>query len=188
MNGNSYLPAAWAAVAAAVALVLEVSLTLAHDAGQARGVLAPAAVFLFLKTGLGAYATWRFRDYLAERFDFHGVDRLVLLMIGGGIGLALAVTVARLLPEAADSAVTMSVLLLLGLTLGAATMLFGYRLLSVDGEIGGLKRPFAYLNIAMPLCFVTVLLAPLGLLMMAASLVLMAMILFRSPEDAPEFV
>lgn len=188
MNTNRYSLAAWASVASVLVFVPEIIFTFIYDAGFSAGAQGPAAALLLIKTALSAYALYRLRDYLNERFEFHQVDTLVILMIIGGVLLSLAATAARAWSGEMATWVTMTLLLGVGLPLGAITMVFGYRIRRVNGRLGGFKNAFAYLNIGAPLCFLTVVLAPLGLVLMAASQVLLALIFFNSDEEGLEFV
>jgi hypothetical protein len=190
MNTNRYSLAAWASVASVLVFVPEIIFTFIYDAGFSAGAqgLGPVAALLLIKTALSAYALYRLRDYLNERFEFHQVDTLVMLMIIGGILFSLVATAARAWSGEMATWASMGMLLGVGLPLGAITMLFGYRIRRVNGRLGGFKNAFAYMNMGAPLCFLTVVLAPLGLVLMAASQVLLALIFFNSEEEGLEFV
>ena len=71
MNTNRYSLAAWASVASVLVFVPEIIFTFIYDAGFSAGAQGPAAALLLIKTALSAYALYRLRDYLNERFEFH---------------------------------------------------------------------------------------------------------------------
>ena len=76
----------------------------------------------------------------------------------------------------------------LGIPLGVISMLFGYRLLAVNGSISGYKKPFAYSHIIAPICFLTVVLAPIGLLLLIAAETLLMLMFFSDESPELEFV
>ena len=190
MNQQKDRLAGWLAILAGAALVPEVLLLLGFDTGRMGGlhVLAAGASILALRIGFTAYALLRFRDSLRRSIDFHGLDTLVPDVIVASIALGVAVIAARL-PEMPDSFPGIWVLLLvIGGIAGILSVAIGWRLLRLDADFGGLGRPFAWSCILAPVCFATVVAAPLGLVFLAASSIMLGLILLRGDIAAPEFV
>jgi hypothetical protein len=190
MNQQKDRLAGWLAVLSGVALVPEVLLLLGFDTGRmaSMSVLAAAAMILALRIAFTSYALLRFRASLSRLLGFHGLDALIPAMIVASITLGFVVIAARL-PETSvsDMAIWMS-LLLIGGVAGVLSVAIGWRLLELDADLGGLGKPFAWSCILAPLCFATVIAAPLGLLLLAASSILLGLILLRGEIAAPEFV
>lgn len=188
MKPQKFRIAAWAAVIAAVAFVAEIALSLLAETPAYGAAVKPTAVVfaLAVHVSAGSYAMWRLREYLHEICDFHGVDTLILWLIGGGILLAAVTVVARLSLSHSLTGVVLPVVI--GLPVGALSMLFGYRLLRANGTLGGYKKAFAYTHMAAPPFFLTVLLAPVGLLLLLAGQALLALILFAEDRVELEFV
>jgi hypothetical protein len=190
MNQQKDRLAGWLAVVAGVALIPEVLLLLGFDTGQMNGlgILAAGAMILALRIGFTAYALLRFRASLRRTIDFRGLDALVPAMIVASVALGIAVIAARLPAIPGASPVTWISLLLTGGAAGGLSVAIGWRLLQVDADLGGLGKPFAWTCILAPVCFATVVAAPLGLLFLAASSILLGLILLRGGARPPEFV
>lgn len=186
-NEKKYRVAGWAAVLAVTAFVLEVALNLASQLPDYAAIvpIPLVTVMLLAHIAFGSYAMYRLRTFLNDRYEFHGTDLPILLLVGGGIlfGLALAGSGFFFGPT-----ILMALSLGLGIPLGLFSILFGYRLLAVNGTIGGLKKPLAYSHILAPLCFISVILAPIGLLLMIVAGALLALIFFRDESPELEFV
>ena len=182
--------AGWLAVLAGVALIPEVLLLLGFDTGRlsSLNVLAAGALILGLRIAFTAYALLRFRASLKRSIDFHGLDSLIPAMIFASIALGIAVIAARLPGTAGVYPAIWVVVLLTGGVVGVMSVAIGWRLLKLDLDFGGLGRPFAWSCILAPVCFASVVAAPLGLLLLAAGSILLGLILIRGDVTAPEFV
>jgi hypothetical protein len=190
MNQQKDRLAGWLAILAGAALVPEVLLLLGFDTGRmaSLNVLAAGAVILGLRIGFTSYALLRFRDSLRRSIDFHGLDRLVPAMIVASIALGIAVIAARL-PAKSDSIPGVWVILLvIGGIAGILSVAIGWRVLKLEANFGGLGRPFAWSCILAPVCFATVVAAPLGLVLLAASSIMLGLILLRGGVVPPDFV
>lgn len=187
MKAKSYKIAGWAAVLAVTAFVLEIVLTLASKTPTYTEAISPALVALALMTHVlcAGYATYCLRSFLNERYEFHGADSLIPLLVGGGIVFALALVGSMFL---FGPVVSMVLQLSLGIPLGVISMFFGYRLIAVNGKLGGFKKPLAYSHILAPLCFMSVILAPVGLLLLLLAGTLLALIFFNDDSAELEFV
>jgi hypothetical protein len=190
MNQQKDRIAGWLAMLAGVALVPEVLLLLGFDTGRMTSLngLAAGALILALRIGFTAYALLRFRASLRDSLDFHGLDALVPAMIIASIGLGVAVIAARFPGMPGSYPAIWIVLLVIGGIVGVLSVTIGWRLLKIDVDFGGLGKPFAWCCILAPVCFATVVAAPLGLLLLAASSILLGLILVRGEVAAPEFV
>ena len=190
MNQQKDRIAGWLAVLAGVALVPEVLILLGFDTGRLNSlnVLAAGALILGLRIAFTAYALLRFRASLRRSLDFHGLDTLIPALIVASIALGIAVISARLPGTSGAYPAAWIVLLLIGAIVGVLSVTIGWRLLRLDLDFGGLGRPFAWSCILAPLCFATVVAAPIGLLLLAASSILLGLILIRGEVVAPEFV
>jgi len=187
MKANNFKVAGWVATAAVVAFVAEIILTFMSQVPAYSEVASPRLVSLALAIhiALASYAMHRLRGFLNERFEFHRADVLIPLLVGGGIALGLAVISSRFYFEPAISAILM---IMIGVPLGVVSVLFGYRLLAVNGAISGYKKPFAYIHMLAPICFLSVIFAPLGLLLLLAGQILLALMFFTDESPELEFV
>jgi len=187
MKAQSFKVAGWIAAVAVAAFIMEIIVTFASELPAYSEIISPSLVALILAIHIafGSYATFCLRTFLNERYDFHGTDFLIPLLVGSGIVFGLALIGSRLFLEATLSMVLM---FSLGIPLGVISMLFGYRLLAVNGSISGYKKPFAYSHIIAPICFLTVVLAPIGLLLLIAAETLLVLMFFSDESPELEFV
>lgn len=187
MKAQSYRAAGWAAAIAVTAFVFEIAFSLASQLPGYAEIISPplVALTMVIHIAFGSYATYCLRSFLNERYQFHGADSLILLLVAGGIVLGLILVGSMFFLEPTAS---MFLKLGVGVPLGVISILFGYRLLAVNGTIGGLKKPLAYSYIIAPLCFLSVVLALLGLLLLLIAGVLLALIFFRNDSPELEFV
>ena len=172
---------------AVLVFIGEIILTFISETLGHSEVVPPVAVSfaLVLHVALASYATYRLRDYLNALYEFRGVDRLVPLMAGTGILFASVLVWSRFFPSEPLSTV---LLFATGVWVGMISMLFGYRLLSVNGSMGRYKNPFAYCHILAPICFLTLVAAPLGLLLLVVGEMLLALIYFDEDNVELDFV
>ena len=187
MKAQSFKVAGWIAVVAVTAFIMEIVVTFASKLPAYSEIISPSLVALMLAIHIafGSYATYCLRTFLNERYDFHGTDFLIPLLVGSGIVFGLALIGSRLFLE---TTLSMILLFSLGIPLGVISILFGYRLLAVNGSISGYKKPFAYSHIIAPICFLTVVLAPIGLLLLIAAETLLVLIFFSDESPELEFV
>lgn len=190
MNQQKDRLAGWLAVLAGAALVPEVLLLLGFDTGRMNGlgVLAAGATILALRIGFTSYALLRFGASLRRSLDFRGLDILIPAMIAASVALGVAVIVARVPGTAESFPGTWILLLLTGALAGILSVAIGWRILKLGIDLGGLGRPFAWSCILAPVCFASVVGAPLGLLLLAASSIMLGLILLRGDVTPPEFV
>ena len=187
MKQQKFRVAGWAAVIAAAAFVVEIVLSLLAETPAYGGAIGPGLVALALAVHvlMGSFAMWRLREFLHETCDFHGVDALIPWVIGGGILLAAVLAASRL---GMDESLASWLLPGIGVPVGILGMLFGYRLLAANGTLGGYRNAFAWIHIIAPICFVTLVLAPIGLLLLIVALLLLAVMLFSEDKVELEFV
>lgn len=187
MKAKNYKIAGYAAVLAVVAFIFEIIVTFASQSSAYGELISPSLVTLtlVLHVAFASYATYHLRSFLNQRYEYHGADSLIPLLVGGGIVFMLVLIGSKYFLDHGAAILLRSSL---GVPLGVISMIFGYRLLEVDSDIGGLKRPFAYSHMLAPLCFMSVVLAPLGLLLLIVAGTLLALIFFSEEDQELEFV
>jgi hypothetical protein len=187
MKAQSFKIAGWTATVAVAVFIVEIIVTFASELPAYSEIISPSLVALVLAIHIafGSYATYCLRRFLNERYDFHGADSLIPLLVGSGVVFGLALIGTKLFLEAT---VSMVLMFSLGIPLGVISMLFGYRLLAVNGTISGYKKPFAYSHIIAPICFLSVVLAPFGLLLLIVTETLLALMFFSDESPELEFV
>jgi hypothetical protein len=197
MTSNRYTAAGWAAILSAAGTLAMLGLSFVFDfakivAGQ-RGFTPPiwSAQQLALVVAvdavawiLGIYALVRFRDFLRERYDFHAVDHMIWIVIGAGLLTAVVSHANRFSASRglASLAAGAASLVVLGVLNGVIGIVFATRLLRVNGNLNGYKKPLAYVYMAGSLCFLLVIPSLVGVVLLSAWSVLLGLVFFRGEE------
>ena len=187
MKDHSYRLAGWVAVAACAVFLLETGAYLMLELPvyqEQVPVLLPVGL-LSLHVLLSSYALLRLRNLLHERYEFGGGDLPIYILVSGGIAIARIRATGDLIDGSEIIAIP---LLLAGLVTGLGSIMLGYRVFGMNGTLGGFKKIFATAHIAAPLCFATVVLAPLGLLLLLLACGLLAAIFLSDDHAELEFV
>ena len=201
MEERRYVTPGWMAIIAAsltlpmIALGLILDILARKNSGAAGAFLFPYLFVAVAQAVCGLYAFGRLKTLLNERHGFHEVDGLIVAIIIGVciltlIGLSGRVALIALGVARPIAIVFILVLLGIGIPVSILSIIFAVKLLRLQADLGGLLRPYAYVNIAAAICFATLLLAPVGLLLDAGGNVMLGMIFLRRPQSAetPEFV
>lgn len=185
-----YAVAGWLAIASACIFLPAFFLSLLHDVGGVPG-LAPFIVLLGgLQTAFSVYATYQFRNLLNEHYDFHEVDNLIMILIIAQIAITCVATLGRIFPGyKIPAAITM---MALGVSMAIIGIMFSVRLLRLlksNATLHGFLKPLAYLNIAGCICVLTLIGAPIGLIIFALCDVILGLIFLKGKEEVQvEFV
>ena len=198
MSERRYVVPGWMAIAAAVltppmivvGIILDV--VLRKNPAVAVGLLVPYIAIAAVQAFLALYAFGSFKTLLNQRHGFHEVDTLIVAIIIGAclltlVGIGARASAVLLGVSTGLALVFIGVIVSFGIPLAILSIVFAVRLLRLESDLGGLLRPYAYASIAAAVCFATVVLAPLGLLVQVATNVMLGMILLRQPS-VPEFV
>jgi hypothetical protein len=196
MKDGTYTLAGWLAIAAAVLALPLLFLGVMVDVLARRGAeMLPVFLALFacvnvVQAAMQVYAFARFRHLLNERFGFHAVDTLIITIIVLLITLVSVSIVSRIalalgvMPM--DSVpIFLGIIAVLAVPLALLSIVFAVKLLGLEDDLHGLLRPYAYTSIAAGICFATLILAPLGMLVAAASTAILGTIFLRA-DRAPQ--
>lgn len=193
MKENKYKSAGWAAFGSALTFLITTGIVIYHDVINAPalggGGTDPSTVFLAIafdvvSTLLGIYALIKFRQLLQERYDFHAVDDIILILILGGIILGGLSYAGRLVDQ---NIPVMLMGVVMAIAVGVIGIIFALRLLKLPATLNGYLKPLAYTELIASICFILVLLAPIALIMMVVFNVLLGLV-FLSGEDSLEEV
>lgn len=138
-------------------------------------------IFLSLiSLGLFIYVFLALKKLLNQWFDFYETDYFIYLIIGGNV---LCSTVGFWL---FNNKTLMSLILttFLLITLGIIYMIFAIKLFGLEDNLYGLLIPFAFTIIINGLCFVSVILLPLTLVVRVVSDVILGIVFFRAVEQS----
>ncbi len=203
MEDERWTRAAWMAIGAAALTPANLLLSFLADMpiGTAPVGVMIAVTALIIGTAaavLSLIALCRFRELLNERYGYHGIDALVTFVIVTISVLVAVAAVGRVmvaLVGIGDQAVRLALafvvpIILLGIAIGIVSIIVGIKLLSLENDLQHLIRPYAVFSIISGACFVLVILAPVGTLLLVAENVVLALMFFRANESDPmvEFV
>ncbi|MCU0254144.1 MAG: hypothetical protein MUE47_06350 [Acidobacteria bacterium] len=197
MSTNRYAAAGWAAILSAAGTLAVLGLSFAFDLSKIAGRperFTPALwslqqIVLVIAVDalawiLGIYALVKFRDLLRERYDFHAIDHLIWIVIGAGLLVAAASYAQRLAADGklGSALVGVATMVVLGVLNGVIGIVFATRLLKINGNLNGYKKPLAYVYLAGSICFLLVVPALVGMVLLAAWSVLLGLSFFQGEE------
>jgi hypothetical protein len=141
------------------------------------------AILTLVSLGLFLYVIIFLKKLLNYRFQFHEVDIYISLLIWGNVILEIF---SLLSLGSRGFEWLMNILSIVSfIVFGILAIIFATRLLRLSGNLYGLLKPFSYTNIVSGICFITVLLAPLGIIAGAVADVILGVIFFRAAEQPP---
>ncbi|MBT0664892.1 hypothetical protein KI809_11325 [Geobacter pelophilus] len=109
---------------------------------------------------------------------FHATDRYIMILIKANIVLTAISLIGVVVPSIGSSAGTLALILIA--PLGVVQLLFGRKLLQLPSDLGGLHRPYCYLNIITGISMAAVILLPLGILTGAIADIMLGTIFFQA--------
>jgi hypothetical protein len=129
-------------------------------------------------TGIFVFTSLTLKKYLNQIKEFHDTDRFILLLVKANIVLT-AVSLAGLsVPSIAESVGTLALVLII--PLGVIQLMFGYKLQQLQSDLGGLHRPYCYLNMVTGFSLAAVILLPLGIFTGAIADIMLGTIFFQA--------
>lgn len=189
MIEENYKLAGWAAIGSVLTFIPAIGLLVFSDSSFMLGKssspseILPLVILLDgLSKVMGIYAFLQFRRLLNERYDFHAVDTLIIVLIFGGLVLGAGSYVMRYIDLSQYGLPMIMINGGLAFILGVIGIIFATRILKLSGNLNGLLKPFAYTNLVASVCFMTFILAPLALLLEIVCMILLALIFFGDQE------
>jgi len=157
-------------------------------------VIGPSDLLFIIFTGIGVYVLLMFRKLLNERYNYHGIDTLIIISIWWSIlfqisslGLKAYAILLGLEPRLSVALVYLAYITVAMLTIGVVDILIAVRLLKIKDKLNDLLRAFAYITIIGGILEASVVLSPLALILIPVTCVILGMIFLREKEEA-EFV
>jgi hypothetical protein len=177
--------AGWLSITNAIFTIPSIVMSMFLEKTGGEGARISQAILICVSLGLLFYVLSSFKKLLNDRFQFRKVDAYISLLIWGNIVLGvldlLSLGIRRL-------EFLVSILPIISfIILGIISILFGIKLLRLPDNLYGLLKPFSYLAIVSGVCFVTVILAPLGVIAGVVEDVILGIIFFRAAEQPPSY-
>jgi hypothetical protein len=124
------------------------------------------------------------KRFLNRLLLFHDTDKNIDLMILAEVVAGTGILVGIFFPELREGASLVAVGLMVAQ--GVVQIQFGFRLLTLRNTLGGLLKPFCYLNMATGLCMASIVLALPGVVLSAVSDLMLATIYFMIVKELKE--
>lgn len=134
------------------------------------------AVLIFLAINLNL------KRLLNAHFSFHDTDRSIEWMIKANV-VAGILTVTGLHATELRETLGLAALLIMAAQ-GLVQLQFGYRLLRLENNLGGLHKPFCYANMATGICVASFVLILVGILISALADLMLGTIFFSMAKLA----
>jgi hypothetical protein len=195
MDENRYSLAGWLAITQAILFPLAFAISIAQGViglaafGYRGPVFGPSDLLFIIFTGISVYTLTMFRRFLNERYNYHGVDTLILLAICWGIvfqisSLALRIWVVTIWPvsETALNIVYLTFFAVSMIAAGIIDILIAVKLLQIRQSVNELVRAFTYITLASGLAEVSVVLSPIALFLVPVWCVILGLIFFKKEE------
>jgi len=197
MTNNRYAIAGWASILSAAGSFAMLGLSLAFDLSkivETRGAFSPAMwtlpqIVLVVTIDafawiLGVYALIRFRDLLRERYDFSAIDHLIWVVIAAGLLAAVTSHGQRILadPTLGGAVTGVATMVIVGILNGVIGIVFATRLLRINGNLNGYKKPLSYVYLAGSICFLLVLPSLVGVVLLSAWSIILGLAFFKGEE------
>ncbi len=196
MNDNRYSLSGWLAISLAVLFPLNVVVGVIQSIvgkkllGLEGPVVGPSDLLAVVFTLLLAYVLYMFKRLLNDRYDFHGVDTLIIVVIWWNVVFTLCSITLRLLGAVmgyeTDTGYLIAFLLFFILALtsaGILDILLAARLLQIKEGVDDLLKAFIYVTMASGVAEVTVILSPLAFVLIPVWCVILGMIFLRQREE-----
>ena len=197
---QSYSLAGWLAIAAGVLFPVGFVIAILSQAIGVRSfgyhgpIIGPADFVFWVQSAFVIYALYMFRRLLNERFEFREINSLIMASIACTVVFAVVGFVLKVflvLSGAEDNVIGLAVMLgfvgVAMITIGIIDIMIATRLLRDGPKFTDLIKVFAYLTMVAGICEVSVLLVPLGLLLVPIICIVLGLILLRANEEV-EFV
>lgn len=202
MFENRYALAGWLAVAQAVIFPLAIIVSIAqgligvmvfHHRGLSS--FGPGDMLFLLNTGLFVYTYVMFRRLLNERFNFHGLDVLIIINISLSVLIVLSSLFIRtigiiLAPTVVGRPMaffTIGFAIICYVTSGIVCLLMAIQLLRAKEALNDLINVLAFIFLAEGIVLISVILTPLYWVLFPVARIIMAMIFLREEKEV-EFV
>jgi len=175
--------AGWLSITSALFAIPSIVMSWFLESMEGSGAKVSQAILTAVDLGLFLYVISSLRKLLNSRFRFHDVDIYISLLIWGNVILCilsiLSLKSVRL--EFVFRYLSMIALIIFGIL----SIMFATRLLRLSDNLYGLLKAFCYTQIVCGICFITVLLFPVGVIAGAIADVILGVIFFRAAEQTP---
>lgn len=181
MTGGSLRRAGWLAMISAAITLPFFWWSLVNQGDKALYIRIADAAIQVVGTVLFVLLCVLLRRFIRGRFGFTAADRVIDLLIISNLVIAVLSLVMLAFPEL-ETAVT-QVMLIAIVTMGLLEARLGYMLLALPDDLGGLRKPYAYLIMLCGVFLASIILAPIAILLGAVADVMLGTIFFQASRS-----
>jgi len=135
-------------------------------------------------TALFVVITLFLKRFLNRLFMFHDSDKSIVLMILANVVAGFLIVGGMYISSTKEIAGIAALVLMV--FQGIVQIRFGYTLLKLGNDLGGLLKPFSYLNIATGICVASIVLILAGVVVSAIADLMLATLFFNASKQLKE--
>ena len=165
------------------------SIPMAYLAFKLEGSVDPAGTFILASmqlagTILFVAITLFLKRLLSRIYSFHDTDKSIDLMIMANAVAGIFVIGGMYISQIKETAGIAALVIIV--FQGIVQIQFGYKLLKLQNSLGGLLKPFSYLNMVTGVCVASIVLILVGVVVSAISDLMLATIFFNVAKQLKE--
>ena len=138
-------------------------------------------VLIAVSLGLFVYILFSLKQLLNVRFRFHDVDIYISYLLWGNLSLSLFLFLALANKEFESAVSILSIMAYI--FFGILSVLFAKKLMRLPYSLYGLLKPYCYITVISGVCFITIILIPVGILTGAITDFILGIIFFRAADQ-----
>lgn len=177
--------AGWFSITSAIFTIPSIVMSIFLETMGGEGAKLSQAILIVVNLGLFVYILSSLKKLLNFRFQFHDIDIYISLLIWGNVALSIFHLLSLGSKKLESGMNILSILAFIAF--GILSIMFATRLLRLTGNLYGLLKPFSYTQIVSGLCFIIVVLSPVGIIAGAVADVMLGIIFFRAAEEPPSY-
>jgi hypothetical protein len=175
--------AGWLSITSALFTIPSIVMSWFLESMEGTGARLSRTILTAVGLGLFLYVISSLKKLLNSRFRFRDVDIYISLLIWGNVILCI---VSLLSLGSRRIEFVLSYLSMIAfIAFGILSIMFATRLLRLSDNLYGLLKPFSYTQIVSGICFITVFLSPVGIVVGAVADVILGVIFFRAADQPP---
>ena len=175
--------AGWLSITNAIFTIPAIAMSFFLESMEGTEARFVQAVLVVVSLGLFVYILLSLKQLLNSRFRFHDVDIFISYLLWGNLSLSLFHILSLVNKEFESAVSILSVMAYI--FFGILSIMFATRLLKLPDTLYGLLKPYCKITIVSGVCFITILLLPVGILAGAITDVILGVIFLRAAEQPP---
>ncbi len=184
MTGRTFTASAWLAMISAIATLPMTYLAfMLEHRGDAVAAIMQGGLQV-VGTVLFVVITLILKRFLNRLFLFHDTDKSIDLMVTANVVAGLLLLGGIFFPAMREGASLVGIILVI--LQGVAQLQFGYKLLTLPNNLGGMLKPFCFLNMASGFCVSSIVLILPGVVLGAIADLMLATIFFKVAQEMKE--